>query len=299
MSDDLAALPLWQPQPTPTPSMTGTVARTRASADGSMVLDLTLPTPTLGLAPYSPTIAGTAPGEVIDWELVRALRARVATELAGLAPGVDQREAANTILADLLAARTADLMAAGQAAPSPAQSRAVATAVSDALFRMGRLQPLIDDPNIENIEIDGYDHVLLEMADGRLLRAAPVADSEDELLEMMQFAATQSPGSPRLFSEAHPTLHMRLEGRARLAASNWITPRIAAVIRLHRLVDITLDDLVERNMLDPVDGQLPGRRGPRREVHRRLRGPRCGQDHPGPGPGRGPGPVGADRHDRD
>ena len=37
------------------------------------------------------------------------------------------------------------------------------------------------------------------------------------------------------FSQAQPRLHMRLDGGARLAATAWVTPRPAVVIRRHRL----------------------------------------------------------------
>ena len=42
----------------------------------------------------------------------------------------------------------------------------------DSLFRLGRLQPLVDDDRIENIVIVGHDNVLLELVDGTLDRPA-------------------------------------------------------------------------------------------------------------------------------
>ena len=56
----------------------------------------------------------------------------------------------------------------------------------------------------------------------------------------------------RGFSEAQPRLHLRLDGGARLAAAAWVTPRPSVVIRRHRLMSITLDELVDRQMLTPV-----------------------------------------------
>ncbi len=46
---------------------------------------------------------------------------------------------------------------------------ALARAVFDSLFRLGRLQPLVDDDRVENIIITGHDNVLLELTDGSLI----------------------------------------------------------------------------------------------------------------------------------
>ena len=54
------------------------------------------------------------------------------------------------------------------------------------------------------------------------------------------------------FSEAQPRLHLRLDGGSRLAAAAWVTPRPSVVIRRHRLMQVTLDDLVARDMMTPV-----------------------------------------------
>ena len=60
-----------------------------------------------------------------------------------------------------------------------------------ALFGLGRLQPLVDDPDVENIEVDGYDHVWVSYADGRDVRHPPVADSDAELIEILQLLAAR------------------------------------------------------------------------------------------------------------
>src|SRR5665648_1279550 len=54
---------------------------------------------------------------------------------------------------------------AGQA-PWPVETEmGIATAVMAALFGLGRLQPLVDDPDVENIEVDGHDSVWISYAD--------------------------------------------------------------------------------------------------------------------------------------
>jgi Flp pilus assembly CpaF family ATPase len=236
---DLSSLPLWgDPQPAP-------------ARPWLVPVDAVPPVRPTPPAPTGPATRPTVAVDV-DWNLVRSLRARAATELAAVDLATDRDAAAVGIVTDLVAAHAGEQMAAGRAAPSPEQARALTRAVLDALFGLGRLQQHVDNPDVENIEVYGHDNVLLEMAGGELVDAGPVADSDDELIDTIQFAAARADGSPRPFSEAHPTLHLRLPGGARLAASAWTTPRPVVVIRLHRLVDITLPDLVDRDMCDPV-----------------------------------------------
>ncbi len=79
-----------------------------------------------------------------------------------------------------------------------------------------------------------------------------MADSDEELIDFLVFLASRSEVNARSFSEAQPRLHLRLDGGARLAAAAWVTPRPSVVIRRHRLMQVTLDDLVGRDMLTPL-----------------------------------------------
>ena len=122
----------------------------------------------------------------------------------------------------------------------------------DALFGLGRLQPLVDDDRVENIIITGHDTVRLELTDGTIIPGDPVADSDQELIEFLVFLASRSEVNARPFSAAQPRLHLRLDGGARLAAAAWVTPRPSVVIRRHRLRRVTLADLVDLGALSPV-----------------------------------------------
>ncbi|MGB8020334.1 MAG: ATPase, T2SS/T4P/T4SS family, partial [Candidatus Nanopelagicales bacterium] len=164
--------------------------------------------------------------------------------------------AALRIATDLVAAHAADAMAAGQPAPDGADQAALVRAVVDSLLGLGRLQPLVDDPMVENIEVTGSEPVVLVLSDGRVERAAPVADNDEELIELLQHIGARATGGARPFSHAHPQLHLELPGGARLAAAAWVTRRPAVVIRLHRLSTVTLDELVKRGSLDPVLADL-------------------------------------------
>src|SRR6187200_330670 len=56
---------------------------------------------------------------------------------------------------------------------SPALEEAYVTAVEDAIFGYGRLQPLLDLPDVENIEIHGWNSVTVQYGDGRRKRMPP------------------------------------------------------------------------------------------------------------------------------
>ena len=114
-------------------------------------------------------------------EVRTAVAARLATELQNRAPldPAARRELGRHLLATELADRARARVTSGQPAWPAAQELAVANAVMAALFGLGRLQPLVDDPRIENIEINGCDQVWVSYADGREAPAGPVADSDD------------------------------------------------------------------------------------------------------------------------
>lgn len=220
--------------------------------------------PTNGATPTpnalgAPTPAPPSVSNDIDWAIVSTLRAQASEQLSQVIASdrsrldrAAQQELGRSIVLDLIESAMADAANAGQSAWSPARQQATAQAVFDSLFRLGRLQPLVDDDRIENIIIVGYDNVQLELVNGTLVDGPTVADSDQELIDFLVFLASRSEVNARSFSEAQPRLHLRLDGGARLAAAAWVTPRPSVVIRRHRLMQVTLDELVGKDMLTPV-----------------------------------------------
>ena len=93
---------------------------------------------------------------------------------------------------------------AGETAWDAEVQDGLARAVFDAVFGLGRLQPLVDDPQVENIMIFGHDQVTVELTGGRQVMAAPVADSDKELVDFLSFVASRSEVNARPFSPSHP-----------------------------------------------------------------------------------------------
>jgi pilus assembly protein CpaF len=161
-----------------------------------------------------------------------------------------RRELARSLLSELLASRAVRRVHDGQPAWSVEEEFRLAEAVMHALFGMGRLQPLIDDPLVENIEVNGCDRVWVCYADGREEPRQPVANSDEELVEMIQGLVTRTGNAERTFTTANPSVHLRLDDGSRLTAMAWTTPRPQLVIRRHRVRDIDLGDLVSLGTID-------------------------------------------------
>lgn len=124
----------------------------------------------------------------------------------------------------------------------------LAQAIHAALFGLGRLEPLLSDPDIENIDANGCDQVHVELTDGTVRLAAPIADSDRDLVELLQRAASRY--GPRRFDLGCPQLDLRLPDGSRLSAIMDVSNRPSMSIRRHRFRHVTLGDLRASGMID-------------------------------------------------
>lgn len=192
---------------------------------------------------------------MIDHDLVRRLRVQVAERLsaqrrADVAAGVaamtaeEEREFARSLIVQVLEDHARGEIADGRTPPSVEDEEVLAGAVHSALFGVGRLQPLLDDPEVENIDINGCDRVFVGYSDGREELVDPVADSDDELVELVQILGAHSGLSSRPFDAANPQLDLRLPDGSRLSAVMGVCARPSVSIRRARLGKVFLSDLV-------------------------------------------------------
>lgn len=184
----------------------------------------------------------------IDWELVARYRVEASDRLSarleteGGKAGPKEREAIGVdIIAKLLQEEAAENVSAGRPGWDITLQEKMAAALFDALFGLGRIQPLVEDDTIENIILIGWDTVWLEKTDGTLIAGPRVADSSEELQLFLNKLAGDA---NRPFDEAHPSLHLRLPGGARLAATDWVTAETSVVIRRHRTLEVSMEDMV-------------------------------------------------------
>jgi pilus assembly protein CpaF len=132
---------------------------------------------------------------------------------------------------------------------STAQEQAYVHAVEDAVFGYGRLQPLLEMPEVENIEIHGFDSVVVQYGDGRRQRMPAIAANDEELVEAIRFLGQNTEPS-RPFDDAHPTMTLALGERFRLHAIGFgLSYRPSVVIRQHTLTDVSLADLAASGLM--------------------------------------------------
>ncbi|PPK98783.1 Flp pilus assembly CpaF family ATPase [Kineococcus xinjiangensis] len=195
-----------------------------------------------------------------DHVLVRRLRTSVAErlnvhrrrrEVVGHAPmsAEDERQFARSLVVQVLEDHARAEIDAGRTPPTATEEEALAAAVNAALFGVGRLQPLLEDPDVENIDINGCDRVFVSYGDGREEFHGPVADSDEDLVELVQVLAANVGLTSRPFDTANPQLDLRLPDGSRLSAVMGVCQRPALSIRRSRLGAVGLDDLVARRTM--------------------------------------------------
>lgn len=121
------------------------------------------------------------------------------------------------------------------------------------LFGAGSLQALLDDDAVENIDINGFQNVYVEYADGTTAKVRPIAGSDDELIETIQTLAAHEGLSARAFDVANVRVNLRLPDGSRLYAIQSVTRQPVISIRRHRHTRVTLKDLIG---LETIDEEL-------------------------------------------
>ena len=198
----------------------------------------------------------------MDHAVVKRLRSQVGDRLAeqrrldgvsGMPPmsAEDERQYARALIGAALESHARVGITAGRAPLTAQEEEELATGIHAALFGVGRLQPLLEDERIENIDVNGCDRVFLGYADGREVLAEPVAESDEELVELIQALAAYAGLSSRPFDTAHPQLDLRLPDGSRLSAVMDVTLRPAISIRRARLGKVFLADLAANGTLLP------------------------------------------------
>src|SRR6266478_5829486 len=204
----------------------------------------------------------------MDHGLVKRLRGDVGDRLAeqrrldaaaGMPPmtGEDERHFARALISQVLKEHARSEILVGRPPLHAQEEEDLAEAIHAALFGVGRLQPLLEDQNIENIDINGCDRVFIGYADGSEVLGEPVAESDDEQVELIQVLAAYSGLSSRPFDTANPQLDLRLPDGSRLSAVMDVTLRPAISIRRARMGKVFLADLVGNGTISPDVGAFP------------------------------------------
>lgn len=162
----------------------------------------------------------------------------------------DEQARGRQLIAEALDAHARRAVTAGDSVLDLDEEERLSRSVFDAVFRLGRLQRLLDDPSIENINANGCDVVWVRYADGRRVQVEPIARSDGELIELLRMAAARLGVGERRFDPGSPALDLQLPDGSRLFAVMSVTGRPAVAIRRHRYLRVNLDDLVKMGTVD-------------------------------------------------
>jgi Flp pilus assembly CpaF family ATPase len=126
----------------------------------------------------------------------------------------------------------------------------LASAVHDQRYGLGPVTAYLRDPQVENVDINGCDHVWITYASGERVAGPPVAASDDALIAMIRTWATRGGQTARDFSAAAPLVNVALTGSARLTATMSVTPRPCVSLRRHGQIDVNLTRLTQLGTVD-------------------------------------------------
>lgn len=169
--------------------------------------------------------------------------------------GEDRRMYVRAALAQALAEINQDRLVEGRPPLAAEQAAELTEAVVNRLFGLGRLQSYLDDPEISDIYVNGADSVHLRWRDGSITLGGPVAESDDELIRVIQTQARRGRNEQR-WDPASPELNLQLPSGDRLHAIAWVATRPSISIRRHNFDLNSLAQLVQLGTINEALHQL-------------------------------------------
>jgi Flp pilus assembly CpaF family ATPase len=189
----------------------------------------------------------------LQGELGRLRQEDIARRRAANLPaltGADARQHGKALVQRVVGDYESQLAESGDEAMAWEERQDLVEALESRLFGAGSLQALLDDESVENIDINGFQHVYVEYADGSTAKVRPVAGSDEELIETIQTLAAHEGLSARAFDVANVRVNLRLPDGSRLYAVQSVTRQPVVSIRRHRHTRVTLKDLLALETID-------------------------------------------------
>jgi pilus assembly protein CpaF len=202
----------------------------------------------------------------VNAKLVEQLRRIVAVEVGaetarreqqGLPPldQMDRKQMAQAILRRELDGQWRAAQQRGELSLTPEQENRIIEAVLAGLFsQLPGLDVHLARRDVTDIFVVGCDNVRVRTTEGHEHRVAPIAASDEELIQQIQTLARKGgrlglddadTQMEREFSPARPLLDLQLSDGSRLAAVAWVSGRPYVTVRRHPLVDADQDVLVQ------------------------------------------------------
>lgn len=119
-----------------------------------------------------------------------------------------------------------------------------------AVVGLGRLQALLDDPEVGDVHVRGSEPVWVRLRDGRREEREPIVDTDEELVDLVRRAAVRLSASERRFDAGSPDVNVQLPDGSRMFAVMEVSRRPSLVVRRHRYELSSLDELASLGMVD-------------------------------------------------
>ncbi|MEU6765666.1 hypothetical protein ABZ916_24500 [Streptomyces sp. NPDC046853] len=230
------------------------------------------------------TAAGGA-GEQLKEQLHRELAQRLSERLhSNQAPtpapgqarwtGAAQRAAAETILAEAAEEHARHQLTRGEQMLAPEAEQQVITAVLEEVCGPDGLEPLLRNPDLETINING-DCVFVRYVDGRRAQLPSVAGSDAELIQLIRSLAARSGAHERRFDRGSPSVSFQLPSGERVVAVMAVSARPSVTIR-RRPPERLAGRIAPAGHHRPQPGGVLGRGGPGPQERAGDRGHRDG-----------------------
>ncbi len=126
---------------------------------------------------------------------------------------------------------------------------ALKTELFDSIRKKGMIQPLIDDPSVTEIMVNGTESIFIEQA-GRLFKWHKAFDDINDLNDVIQQIAAQS---NRVVNEGSPIVDARLENGSRVNVVMNPVALNGPIITIRRFPDkpIMIEDLISFGAITP------------------------------------------------
>lgn len=190
-------------------------------------------------------------------EAVGALKVRAQEEIGrSLADGIEEDDAearAWALLVDLVEEENRRRALSDGAALAPEERAAAARELFNVFFRLGPLQPLLEDEAVEEVVLNAPGRGFVVRAGGAKEEFDPGLSSDEEVRSLVARIVARS---GRRIDDASPAVDVRLPDGARLhALLPPLARRPCLTIRRHRMVAGSLAELVS---LQTVTAELAG-----------------------------------------
>ena len=162
---------------------------------------------------------------------------------------LEQRATVDRLTKDCLRRTRDEALQAGRGELSQDDVARLCELVRNHVFAAGRLQPLLDDPDVQEIRCFGYDNVWLKLTDGQLIRGPVVEGSDAGLIERIQLLVADSEMGERRFDPGCPIVDFALQSHRGFAVRDFsLKPQL--ILRRHDFTRLArLEQLVDAGMM--------------------------------------------------